>query len=142
MSACPDCAKAPFIGVIGFRRIGAAGYERHACHPGEGWEPVWGEVDAPEPRPMLGDGSRPARVGQLLCPYHDLITGAGSDPLRQALAISVDPEVFEQAAASHAYKVRLHPDLPLKYTDHYARRIRDAYGAADRVAVLVGWGWP
>lgn len=90
------------------------------------------------PCPDCANAALQYRVGEL-CAYHDLITGGGSSAIRQALAISINPKVFEAIDASHAYFTLLHPARGRKFGPYEEREVIEAYQAADRVAVLVGW---
>lgn len=74
-----------------------------------------------------------------MCAYHDLITGHGSSAIRQALAISINPKVFEAIGESHHYFTLSAPTRGRKFGPWEEREVIEAYRAADRVAVLVGW---
>lgn len=74
-----------------------------------------------------------------LCAYHDLITGGGSSPTRQALAVTIDPKTFENAAQSFHYFTLTQPARGRKFGPWEERAVWAAYEAADRVSVLVGW---
>lgn len=78
------------------------------------------------------------RVGPL-CAYHHLITGGGSSDMRQALAISINPKVFEAIGQSHHYFSLHHPTRGRKFGPYEEREVWEAFAAADRVACLVGW---
>lgn len=75
------------------------------------------------------------------CNYHDLIAGGHNDsPMRQALAISIDPEAFTKIGDSFVYFSLNGPGRERKFGPWEERAIWAAFAAADRVAVLVGWG--
>lgn len=76
-----------------------------------------------------------------LCSYHDLITGGNSSPMRQAMAVTINPAVFEKIAASFVYFSLHHPTRPRKFGPWEERDVQEAFAAADRVRTLVGWSW-
>lgn len=58
-----------------------------------------------------------------------------SDPWRLALAVSINPKAFEDAARDRAYSALMgKPDQVSPWT---LREIAEAFAAADRVRVLV-----
>jgi hypothetical protein len=78
------------------------------------------------------------RVGDQ-CAYCALVTGNNSSLTRQALAVSIAPEVFQKLADSCLYFTHVQPKRGRKFGPWEERAVIAAYEAADRVAVLVGW---
>jgi hypothetical protein len=102
-----------------------------------GRSPSWAAVVTDCP-----DCANPAleyRVGHQ-CAYHHLVNGGIiPDPMRQALAVTINPIAFEKIAGSFVYFSLNSPKRGRKFGPWEERDIQDAFAAADRVRVLVGW---
>lgn len=92
--------------------------------------------------PDCADPTLEYRVGHQ-CAYHHLVNGGIiADPVRQALAVAINPVAFEKIAGSFVY-FTLNPrkgrKIGRKFGPWEERDIQEAYAAADRIRVLVGW---
>lgn len=66
-----EAAPEPQIGVVGFRNL-KTGAVKHGGHPGEGWEPIWGDIDTGQEIPGAGPTTPAALTETATAPVADV----------------------------------------------------------------------